>query len=260
MIKNIYLYIFLFSSYQSIVGMEAWVLDSDSPLRQSQDLPAHRPMPPLVPWDDDDIQQSPVQNSSPSLVQNPADQRPISCLKFLAARQVIQQKNYQQIPSDVKLYLALMQLAHLVNPNLDPAQFPKSYYKYVYKGKMNRKTFNDIYEELKKHNYNPIFLALASSDQKAQEQLAALLQEPMVDVNARDSFEYTPLMVAAGLGNIQAVHLLLHRSDLDINAQDGLGYTAAMHASARRHFDIFNMLHCHPQSIRDSLIKLEEQR
>lgn len=51
------------------------------------------------------------------------------------------------------------------------------------------------------------------------------------DVNARDAFGLTPLMVAASTNYDESVHIALVRSGADINARTPEGWTALMYAA-----------------------------
>ncbi|MBN2736932.1 MAG: ankyrin repeat domain-containing protein [Spirochaetales bacterium] len=54
------------------------------------------------------------------------------------------------------------------------------------------------------------------------------------DINVRDSYNMTPLILAADQGRLEIVKLLLE-STADINAQDKMGQTA-LHLAAGRNF------------------------
>lgn len=71
---------------------------------------------------------------------------------------------------------------------------------------------------------------------------AKLLIESGADINSRESSEgFTPLMMAAGLGELEVVKVLL-RNDADKTIKDEDGDTALSHAQTKGYVDIIKLL------------------
>src|SRR5437763_940845 len=72
-------------------------------------------------------------------------------------------------------------------------------------------------------------------------EVTRLLLERGADIQPRDRWGRTPLMVAAKAGNKEMVELLLGW-EADVNARDQRGYTALMYAAWKGHADIVRVL------------------
>ncbi len=66
--------------------------------------------------------------------------------------------------------------------------------------------------------------------QRRSELLNVLLQHRDIDINARNHFGETALMVAASNGDCESIDLLLGRADIDKKARDIYGRTALQRA------------------------------
>lgn len=77
--------------------------------------------------------------------------------------------------------------------------------------------------------------------------VARLLQDPRLDVNARDDIENTALHLAAERGDAGIVGLLLAHPGIEINAKDHRGWTALAKAAFGNHVDVIRDLLARPE-------------
>ncbi len=66
--------------------------------------------------------------------------------------------------------------------------------------------------------------------QRRSRLMSVLLEHPDIDINARNHFGETALMVAASNGDCESIDLLLGRADIDKKARDIYGHTALQRA------------------------------
>ncbi len=185
--------------------------------------------------------QEPIQHIQPivSLSAALADQKPIKktvpCLKFFAAQSLVNAENVVRVshdlPVEVNTYSTLCKLAQKSNQPLCK--------KYVNSGKVSKKLLNANFDSLKKHGFNPIFVALNNNDLQS---LQALLADERININSKDGYGFTPLITAVNTGSDYYVELMLERSDLDVNATDDFGYSALTHASQKGFDSIISLL------------------
>ncbi len=267
----LYLYfIFLlgFSSYAN--GMELWSLEPDSQLweQYGYQKPVHQcgngmcrcdayqkaAMPPLV----DDlaylteknqlVNGSNVMKSNKELAEEMEgflEKSSVPSLRFFSAVTVASQPACQKnaIPSDIKSILSLISLARGVQVDI---KHKDAYKDFVCNNKITGIALNTPFEELKKYDFNLVFVALNKQD---NESLKTLLEEPGLNINAVDRWGYTPLMFAAADGNKEAVELILKRNDVQVNRYDEFGSTALNHASMKGHSAIVALLLAHPDIV-----------
>lgn len=73
-----------------------------------------------------------------------------------------------------------------------------------------------------------------------------LLAHPTIDVNVKNKWKSTPLMIAAGSGNLDIVDLLLKHPRIQVNAQaEYYGRTALIEAALKGHLPVVKMLVTH---------------
>lgn len=76
--------------------------------------------------------------------------------------------------------------------------------------------------------------------------VAHLLQHPKIDVNATSVVKRTALMYAAKENNHRIVTQLLQCPNIDVNATDIFGWTALMRATYHNHIKVIRQLLQHP--------------
>ncbi len=86
--------------------------------------------------------------------------------------------------------------------------------------------------------------------QRRSELIGVLLEHPDIDINARNHFGETALMVAASNGDCESINLLLGRADIDKKARDIYGHTALQRAK------LALMAATDPTAIQDMIHKL----
>ena len=65
---------------------------------------------------------------------------------------------------------------------------------------------------------------------------------PVIDINARNQRNQTPLSLAAGLGVVRVVHQLLNTKAIDVNALDGYNRTVLHIAASQGHIAVVDLL------------------
>jgi len=77
-----------------------------------------------------------------------------------------------------------------------------------------------------------------------------------IDVNCKDSDNYTALTNACFKGNIEVIKLLLQHPSIDVNPQDSHGYTSLMWSILSVEYEVIKLLLQHPNiniNLQDSL-------
>ena len=73
-----------------------------------------------------------------------------------------------------------------------------------------------------------------------------LLAQPGIDVNVKNKWKSTPLMLAAGVGHLEVVELLLGHADTKVDLQAAYyGRTALIEAALNGHLDVVEKLVAH---------------
>jgi len=79
------------------------------------------------------------------------------------------------------------------------------------------------------------------------EQVEQLLQDPTVDVNAKEPNGYTPLNCACWFGHVKLVKRLLSDPRVDVNLPAEIGETPLFVSVQRKHPEIIKLLLAHPR-------------
>jgi hypothetical protein len=111
--------------------------------------------------------------------------RKVPCLKFLAISAFVKNNtiiNPDDLPGELRAHVALLRLPGSFKKKFGD-RLSQNHKKFITTGKITKKAINEYYKELKKYNYNPLFVTLEYHDNAG---LIALLDEPKLDVNARD--------------------------------------------------------------------------
>lgn len=98
-----------------------------------------------------------------------------------------------------------------------------------------------LYEEKFKDKHQLLNAIFLSTCRWGKERLAQLSLDCGADIDARDNFDNTALMLAARDRNIEIVKMLLN-NNANINAQDRSGMTALMFAVHKGHIEVAQML------------------
>ena len=93
--------------------------------------------------------------------------------------------------------------------------------------------------------YNKWTLLHCSASNQYDSIVEKLLQNPDIDINARDNLQNTALHIAAERGHERIVKLLLRHPKIEINAKNQLGWTALSKATFSGHRNIIRQLISH---------------
>lgn len=105
---------------------------------------------------------------------------------------------------------------------------------------IEKETLQILRELETKDSKGRTYLSEAVYEEKYEDVKSAL--ENGANPDAKDGFDWTPLMVAATLGNVGIVELLLEYK-ANVKAMDDLNNTALHLATEKGHFDVVKLLH-----------------
>ncbi len=105
-----------------------------------------------------------------------------------------------------------------------------------------------------KYGFTALMIAVSQPPQTAT--IQKILNQPDINVNLKNIYGATALIVAAQLGRTAMVEELLNKPDINVNARDCNGHTAADIAALRGYTQIVNLIQLH----KDNKLEARELR